>query len=81
MSHAQLAALLGDGRGCRAVSAARIARRVLARLTELGVLARLERRIGGLRAGSSGYVYYLGPAGQRLVAYWQGQAYPRPLPP
>jgi Replication-relaxation len=33
--------------------------------------ARATRR--RLRAGSAGYVYYLGPAGQRLVGYWQGQ--------
>jgi hypothetical protein len=73
-SHAQLAALLdGSPSAASTVSRTRIARRVLQRLTELGVLARLERRIGGIRAGSAGYVYYLGPVGQRLVAYWQGQ--------
>ena len=75
VTHAQAATLLGfDGEtGVSADSTARAARRLLQRLTDLGLLARLERRIGGLRAGSAGYVYYLGPAGQRLVAYWQGQ--------
>jgi hypothetical protein len=76
MSHAQLASLLGLGTvdlSASPISRARHARRLLQRLTELGLLARLDRRIGGLRAGSSGYVYYLGPAGQRLLAYWQGQ--------
>jgi hypothetical protein len=77
MSHAQLAALLRlneiDGNTTSPISAARHARRVLQRLTELGLLARLDRRIGGQRAGSSGYCYYAGPAGQRLLAYWQGQ--------
>lgn len=48
-------------------SAARVRRRVLQRLTELRLTARLERRIGGVRAGSSGYVYSLGVAGQRLI--------------
>jgi hypothetical protein len=48
-------------------TAARAARRLLARLTGHGLLARLERRIGGLRAGSAGYVYGLGPAGARLL--------------
>lgn len=48
-------------------SRARIRRRVLARLTDQRLLARLDRRIGGVRAGSSGYVYTLGLAGQRLV--------------
>jgi hypothetical protein len=45
----------------------RLARVDLARLTDLQVLARLERVIGGQRAGSSGYVYALGVAGQRLT--------------
>jgi hypothetical protein len=73
-THAQLASLLrvADSSGS-AASEARSARRILARLTARGVLARLERRVGGVRAGSSGYVYYLGPTGQRLLAYWEGR--------
>lgn len=47
-------------------TAARIRARVLARLTDAGILRRLERRIGGVRRGSSGYVYRLGPLGHRL---------------
>jgi hypothetical protein len=74
LSHAQLAALLESGDGAASsVSAARSARRILARLTANGVFARLERRVGGVRAGSAGYVYYLGPVGQRLIAYWDGR--------
>lgn len=74
ISHAQLASLLGSADGhASAASTARSVRRTLARLTALGVLARLERRVGGLRAGSGGYVYYLGPVGQRLLAYWNGR--------
>lgn len=69
MTHAQLAVILGRE---PSVSGARIARRTLARLYELGVLARLDRRVGGIRAGSSGHVYYLGPVGQRLISYWDG---------
>jgi hypothetical protein len=77
-SHAQLAALLADSNGdASPVSVARGARRVLARLSERGVLARLQRRVGGIRAGSAGYIYYLGPAGQRLVAYWEGRGLTR----
>jgi hypothetical protein len=73
-SHAQLTALLGPPHPhATAASTARAVRRTLARLTALGVLARLERRVGGVRAGSVGYVYYLGPVGQRLVAYWDGR--------
>jgi hypothetical protein len=45
----------------------RTRRRVLQRLTEWRVLARLERVIGGVRAGSTGWVYRLDVAGQRLV--------------
>jgi hypothetical protein len=53
-------------------SRARLARRTLARLVGLGVLARLERRIGGVHAGAAGHVYYAA-AGQRLLSYWRGE--------
>lgn len=42
-------------------------RRALERLHSAGVLARLDRRIGGTRAGSAGFVYALDIAGQRLA--------------
>jgi hypothetical protein len=45
----------------------RIARRTLQRLTDLRLLVRLERRLGGLRAGSSSYTYALTPAGGRAI--------------
>ncbi len=54
--------------GLTSSSAARQRQRVLRRLTSLGLLARLERRVGGARAGSAGYVYALNVAGQRLMA-------------
>lgn len=52
---------------------ARAARRALLKLVRLGLLARLPRPIGGVRAGSAGYVYRLGLAGQRLAVMesWQ----------
>ncbi|HEV7944013.1 MAG TPA: replication-relaxation family protein [Solirubrobacteraceae bacterium] len=46
---------------------ARTARHALLRLTRLGVLARLPRAVGGVRAGSAGYVYRLGLGGHRLA--------------
>src|SRR5438874_12589319 len=49
------------------LAAARVSRRVLARLTNEGLLVRLARRVGGIRAGSASYVYALGPAGSRLI--------------
>jgi hypothetical protein len=49
------------------VTAARTCRRVLERLLELRLLVRLERRVGGLRGGSSSSIYAIGPVGQRLV--------------
>jgi hypothetical protein len=55
----------------------RRARRVLARLCEQRVLDRLERRRGGLGGGSSTWVYALGPAGRRMLAYWAGEGLPR----
>jgi hypothetical protein len=56
---------------------ARRVRRVLARLVAQRVLDRLERRRGGVGGGSSAWVYALGPAGRRLVAYWAGEGLPR----
>jgi hypothetical protein len=49
------------------VTAARTCRRTLSRLTDLGLLARLDRRVGGIRAGSASYVYSPGPLGYRVV--------------
>lgn len=45
-----------------------VRRRVLGRLVKARVLATLERRIGGERAGSEGLVYHLDTAGQRLLS-------------
>ncbi len=47
---------------------ARRARSTLQRLNDLGLVHRLERRIGGVYAGSSGFVYGLASKGQRLVS-------------
>lgn len=52
----------------RAPSADRQCRRLLARMTEQRLVARLGRSVGGVRAGSSGWVYALDAAGQRLVS-------------
>lgn len=49
------------------LTAARICRRVLERLTRGGLLRRLERRIGGVNAGSASYVYRLGAVGYRVI--------------
>jgi len=72
VSAKQLERLYFAGAG-EAASRARLARRALARLVELGVLGRLERRVGGVRAGAAGHVYYAAPAGQRLVRFWRGE--------
>ncbi len=45
----------------------RTARIELRQLSDLGVLERLTRRIGGVRGGSRGYVYALGVTGQRIL--------------
>jgi hypothetical protein len=49
-------------------AATRARQRVLARLIRERLLIRLERRIGGVRAGSVGFVLALGPLGQRVLA-------------
>lgn len=48
-------------------AAARAARRVLKRLVRERLLVRLERRVGGIRGGSAGFVYGLAPRGQRVI--------------
>ena len=50
-----------------ATSRERTRRRVLARLAEHDLVTTLERRIGGVRAGSAGLVYALGVGGQHVV--------------
>lgn len=47
---------------------ARASRRALERLTRLQAVHRLERRIGGIRAGSAGFLYVIAPIGERLVS-------------
>lgn len=47
---------------------ARKSRRVLRRLSDSGLIKRLDRRIGGVHAGSSGFVYALDAAGQALLS-------------
>lgn len=67
-SGAQLRRRFFEGGEASAASRARIARRKLGKLAELRVLDRLPRAVGGVRAGSEGFVYHLGPIGLRLLA-------------
>jgi protein involved in plasmid replication-relaxation len=53
-------------------SASRHRRRVLQRLVDLRVLGRLERRIGGVRAGSAGFVFGVDAVGARLLVVHDG---------
>ena len=55
-------------------AAARACRRSLVRLDRQRLLIRLERRIGGMRAGSGSFIYALGPIGHRVLRREQ----PRP---
>ena len=48
-------------------ASARACNRTLSRLRDTRVLKTLQRRIGGVRAGSAGFVWYIGPAGERLL--------------
>jgi Replication-relaxation len=48
-------------------AATRARQRVLERLTRERLLVSLDRRIGGVRAGSAGMVLALGPIGQRVL--------------
>jgi hypothetical protein len=53
--------------GCFVGVTSRRARQSLASLVDRGVIARLPRLVGGVRAGSAGYVYTLDVAGSRLL--------------
>lgn len=48
-------------------TAARICRRVMKRLYSYRVVDHLERRVGGIRAGSASYVWVVGPVGELLL--------------
>jgi hypothetical protein len=50
------------------MAATRACQRVVVRLVKDRLLVRLERRIGGVRAGSASAVLGLGPIGQRVLA-------------
>lgn len=49
------------------LAAARACNRALRRLNQLGLIAALERRIGGVRRGSASYVWQLAPLGDRYL--------------
>jgi len=53
-------------------TAARICRRVLMRLATQRVIEHLERRVGGVRAGSASFVWRVGPVGDRLLRQASG---------
>lgn len=63
--------------GAEGPSAARLARLDLAAMTDLGILHRLKRTIGGRRAGSSAFIYAQGPVGLRLLDLASGEGLKR----
>ena len=63
----------GHSKGHATEMAAAVATiRVLARLESRHLIARLQRRIGGVRAGSSGITWQLGASGERLLRVQHG---------
>lgn len=54
----------------------RVRRRIMTRLTGLGLVAMLGRRVGGIHAGSVGHLYALTTAGHRFLALLNGQPEP-----
>lgn len=65
LSGAQIARLHVPG--SQAVTQGRKTRAMMQRLTELGAVVRLRRRVGGVRAGSAGHVYGLSGLGQAVA--------------
>jgi len=58
-------------------AASRAANRALAKLQSHGLISALDRRVGGVRAGSSGFVWSLTNAGVRLLNLDTGEEEPR----
>ncbi|MDZ7733880.1 MAG: replication-relaxation family protein [Acidimicrobiia bacterium] len=61
-------------------SGARTTRRRLKRLTDLRIIARLYRQVGGIKGGSQGYTYALDVAGQRVAQRRHTRTIRRPEP-
>jgi hypothetical protein len=59
------------------VTRIRRVQRTLTRLVEQKLLVRLDRRVGGVRSGSSSYSYAPAAEGIRLVSYLAGDGIPR----
>lgn len=57
-------------------TAQRARQRAMTHLCRLGLVAVLDRRIGGVRAGSAGHVHVLTPAGHKLAAILTGGQLP-----
>jgi len=58
------------------VTRVRRVQRTLGRLVEHGLLVRCQRRVGGVRAGSSSYTYAASAEAIRLVGYLDGRGIP-----
>ncbi|MCL2467471.1 MAG: replication-relaxation family protein [Micrococcales bacterium] len=56
------------------IAAARACTSALRRLSDFGLIRHLERRIGGVRAGSDSLVWHLAPAGVRLLTTYQSNS-------
>lgn len=56
------------------LAAARACSRAMQRLHELGVVVTLQRRIGGVRKGSTSFVWQLAATGERYLRAMRGQA-------
>ena len=80
LSGAQLDRLLADP-GMSPETVGRVRRRIMTRLTSIGLVTTLGRRVGGVRAGSAGHVYALTTAGHRLLALLNDQPAPRRTQP
>jgi len=73
----QIARLYYFGESVTHRAAVRAANRSLARLREDGLIRPLQRRIGGVRAGSGSFVWALTPGGARLLQAQTSDPQPR----
>lgn len=59
--------------GIAPTARSRIARRTLGRLRDLRVIGVLERKVGGIKAGSEGLTYFVDTVGDRILHHRAGQ--------
>jgi hypothetical protein len=81
LQRVRLASASQLGRLHFSTATAQVRRRALLSLDNRRLVVRLDRQIGGIKAGSSGYLYELSDVGQRVLNTSSGEPRRRPTSP